>query len=167
MNSSVRAGLSWSIEKFPGIRYRELMRLAKITNGVMSYHINFLEKTGVIKIERQGGVTRFYPTNMREHDRVMLGKLRQKTTRQIVLFILSNKSISFNDIVEHVECAPSTVSWHLKKLREVDLVQTKQVNGHLFYTINQKDEVVSLLNTYRASFLDEMVDSFVDTWHEL
>lgn len=167
MNSSVRSVLSWSIEKFPGIRYRELMRLVKITNGVMSYNINFLEKTGVINIERQGGVTRFYPTHMQEYDRAVIGKLRQKTARQIVLFILSNESISFNDIVAHVKCAPSTASWHLKKLREVDLVQTKQVNGHLLYIVNQKDQVVSLLNTYRASFLDEMVDSFVDTWHEL
>jgi predicted transcriptional regulator len=155
------------VVKFPGIRYRELMRLARLTNGVMSYHLGVLEKIGAIKIDRRGGVTRFYPTSMSEYDRSIIGRLRQRTARQIVLFLLQNESITFNDIVAHVKYAPSTVSWHLKKLQEIGLIQAKRSNGHILYKVNQRDEIVRLLSEYKTSFLDNMVDSFVDTWNEL
>lgn len=155
------------IAKFPGIRYRELMRLAKLTNGVMSYHLGVLEKNSAIKIDRQGGVTRFYPTSMNEYDRAVIGRLRQKTARQIVLFLLQNEGITFTDIVVHVKHAPSTVSWHLKKLQEIGLIQVKRSNGHVLYKVNQSDEIVRLLRDYKTSFLDKMVDNFVDTWFEL
>jgi predicted transcriptional regulator len=36
--------------KNPGIRYRELVRRAGITNGVLSYHLGILEKTAEIRV---------------------------------------------------------------------------------------------------------------------
>ena len=46
------------IKNNPGIRFRELMKSMKITNGVMSYYIQKLEKLGVIFTERKSGVSR-------------------------------------------------------------------------------------------------------------
>ena len=40
------------INSQPGIRYRELLRLSGLTNGVLTYHITNLEKSGRIIADR-------------------------------------------------------------------------------------------------------------------
>ena len=37
----------------PGIRYRELLRLTGLSNGVLSYHLGALEKSYQIRVVRQ------------------------------------------------------------------------------------------------------------------
>ena len=44
----------------PGIRFRELMRSIKVSNGVMSYYLRKLEKTGIVNTERTSGVLRLF-----------------------------------------------------------------------------------------------------------
>ena len=41
-----RKNISNMLMKSPGIRYRELLRMTGLTNGVLSYHLNFLDNTG-------------------------------------------------------------------------------------------------------------------------
>jgi predicted transcriptional regulator len=54
-----------SIERCPGIRYRELLRFSGLTNGALEYILRILEKTDRIKVERQNGKRpRYYPLNM-------------------------------------------------------------------------------------------------------
>ena len=36
------------IEENPGIRYRELLRMTGLANGVLTYHLAALEKSGVV-----------------------------------------------------------------------------------------------------------------------
>ncbi|MFQ5941787.1 MAG: winged helix-turn-helix transcriptional regulator [Nitrososphaerales archaeon] len=156
-----------SIEKFPGIRYRELLRVTNLANGVMSYHIDVLDKNGVIKIGRKERVTRFYPTTMDCYDMMIISALREKTLRKIILFILYNGDSTFNDIVSNVERAPSTVSWNMKKLQSLGLVEPVQKHEHILYTIRGKDDIIRLLSKYKVSFLDKMVDNFVDVWGQL
>ena len=44
-----------NIRQSPGIRYRELLRLSRLTNGALEYHIKILEKTQKIKVDREYG----------------------------------------------------------------------------------------------------------------
>ena len=53
-----------SIDKNPGIRYRELLRLINSSNGVLSYHINRLEKMDLVIVERRARMTRLFPRNI-------------------------------------------------------------------------------------------------------
>lgn len=39
------------------------------------------------------------------------------------MFILEHNLCTFNEIVEYIHKAPSTISWHLKKLREAEIAQ--------------------------------------------
>jgi predicted transcriptional regulator len=49
------------IEQTPGIRYRELLRLTGLVNGVLTYHLAALERANVIKVNRESRMTRYYP----------------------------------------------------------------------------------------------------------
>ena len=46
----VRGKILDFIAENPGIRYRELLRLVGISNGVLTYHLGMLEKFGEIKV---------------------------------------------------------------------------------------------------------------------
>ena len=39
----IKALILWYIDKAPGIRYRELLRLSGLTNGAVEYHLKTLE----------------------------------------------------------------------------------------------------------------------------
>jgi predicted transcriptional regulator len=49
------------IEREPGIRYRELMRLTGLANGVLTYHLQALENARKIRVERRPRSTHYYP----------------------------------------------------------------------------------------------------------
>ena len=48
------------IEKNPGIRFNEIMRITDIRNGTLSHYVKKLENEGVIQLERTPRVTRAY-----------------------------------------------------------------------------------------------------------
>jgi predicted transcriptional regulator len=50
--SDIPSKLLKYISVHPGIRYRELLRLAGLTNGVLTYHISSLKKSGQITVDR-------------------------------------------------------------------------------------------------------------------
>ncbi len=53
------------IDKNPGIRYRELLRLTGLTNGGLEYHLKILERSHKVKVDRHDGRrTRYYPLNI-------------------------------------------------------------------------------------------------------
>lgn len=81
------------IDENPGIRYRELIRLARTTNGVLSYHLNKLEKSGEIRVERLSNnrVTRYFVVDIPKKDSDIIGCFRSKVIRNIVYFVLKNE----------------------------------------------------------------------------
>ena len=50
------------IEKNPGIRFNDIMRVTDIRNGTLSHYVKKLEENGSIKLERTPRVTRAYPS---------------------------------------------------------------------------------------------------------
>jgi predicted transcriptional regulator len=154
------------IEENPGIRYRELLRMTGLVNGVLTYHLAALEKTDVIKVDRESRMTRYYPVSVSDSESAILKFVRHEPVRQIVLFILDKELCTFNEIVDHTKKAPSTVSSHLKRLKEAGIVSVRYGEYQLF-RLAAKDLVAEVLSKYRASFTDRIVDSYAEMVEEL
>ncbi len=154
------------IEENPGIRYRELLRMTGLVNGVLTYHLAALEKAGSVKVDRQVRMTRYYPANMPDNESSVLKFVRHDPVRQIVLFMLDHDLCTFNEIVGHTGKAPSTVSSHLKRLKEAGIVSVRYGEYQL-YRLAEKDMVTEVLSKYRASFADRVVDSYAELVEEL
>jgi len=148
----------------PGLRYRELIRLAGTTNGFLSYHLGKLEKSGEIRVERLSNnrVTRYFVVNIPKKDSDIIGCFRSKVIRNIVYFVLKNEFCTFNEIVDHLEKAPSTVSWHIKKLKEAGILNTNYGNDHFLYSILDKEMISRILLEYKESFTDRVIDNYTD-----
>lgn len=149
------------IEREPGVRYRELLRSTGLANGVLTYHLSCLEKASVIKVDRQSRVTRYYSVNIPEAESQILGYIRHEPIREIVSFILSQDMCTFAEIVEHLGKAPSTVSAHLKRLKDAGMVSVRYGEYQL-YSLSKKELIADVLSKYRPTFVDKVVDNYVE-----
>ena len=155
------------IEQTPGIRYRELLRLTGLVNGVLSYHLSALERANVIKVNRESRITRYYPVNVSDKESSILKFVRHEPIRQILLFILEHELCTFNEIVDHTGKAPSTVSSHLKRLTGAGIVLVRHGEYHQLYRVAEGDLIVEVLSKYSASFTDKVVDNYTEMLEEL
>jgi predicted transcriptional regulator len=155
------------IEQTPGIRYRELLRLTGLVNGVLTHHLAVLEKANIIKVYRESRLTRYYPVGVSDKESAILKFVRHEPTREILLFILENETCTFNEIVDHTGKAPSTVSSHLKRLREADIVSVRYGEHYQLYCIVQGDLVAEVFSKYTVNFVDKVVDNYTGMLEEL
>jgi predicted transcriptional regulator len=154
------------IEENPGIRYRELLRMTGFVNGVLTYHLSALEKSDAIKVDRRSRMTRYYPLSVSEKESVVLKYVRHEPVKEIMLFILEHSMCTFNEIVEHTKKAPSTVSSHLKRMKEDGIVLVRYGEYQL-YSLADRDLVYDVLSKYQASLADRIVDNYAEMVQEL
>ena len=113
------------IDENPGIRYRELLRLINFSNGVLSYHVNKLEKLDLVNVERKNRLTRFFPRNISNEIMGILGNLRGQTSYEIIKLLYEKGPISQQEIVKYTRKAASTISWRMKKLLDDHIICIK------------------------------------------
>jgi DNA-binding transcriptional ArsR family regulator len=70
-------------------------------------------------------------------------------------YILDKGQCTFYDIVNHSERAPSTISWHLSRLRDNRLIISTSRNpgGHQAYKIIKRDLISRILSKYTRKFV--------------
>ena len=156
------------VNEIPGIRYRELLRMTGLSNGVLSYHLRLLDNSGRIRINRVNNrVTRYFSYDVSTHESYVIGLLRQETTRKIILYILEKGECGFNDIMIHTRKIPSTISWHLTRLKAANIVKVRRQNEFNYYEIGMDRLILQgLLSKYTISFTEKIVDNYVDMINE-
>jgi predicted transcriptional regulator len=168
--SDVHTKLIKYISGQPGIRYRELLRLSCLSNGVLTYHITNLEKSGRIIADRNNSnkITRYYLNNIPIEETDIIGHIRNNATRQIILFILDHNLCTFNEIIEYTKKAPSTISWHLKRLKNGGIISVIHT-GHCqrLYKIRDFESLTNVLSKYKESFADEIISNYTEIMEDL
>ncbi len=59
----------------------------------------------------------------------------------------------------------ATISWYIQILKNADLIHNETTDDGTFYTLTDEDEIVKVLIAYKESFLDKLVDRFIETWN--
>jgi predicted transcriptional regulator len=169
--SEVHNKLIRYINRQPGIRYRELLRLSGLSNGVLTYHITNLEKSRQIIADRNinNKITRYYPNNIPIEETDIIGHIRNNASRQIILFILDHDSCTFNEIIEYTKKAPSTISWHLKRLRYSGIISVIYNAGRCqrLYKVRDYQLITNVLSKYKESFTDTVVNNYIEIMEDL
>jgi len=156
------------ILKNPGLHERELARQLNIALSTMDYHLYYLRKKELVITKTDGHYTQYYASGkVGEKDKRLLATLRQKACRRIIIFLLLNQSSVHRDICDHLGLAPSTTSFHLSKLVELEFLEKLEIGRETRYSIREPEYVSDLIITYKKGFLDDAVNRFADTWLEL
>jgi predicted transcriptional regulator len=147
---------------FPGIRYKDLSRFAKLNNGTLSHPLTKMKKNSSIKVLRteNSNITRYYPASIPSDETILRGYLKIKTTKQIISLLYKKKFCTFNEIVLHVVKAPSTTSWHLKRLFEADAITKTKRDDVSEYSLKNPKLVEKLLETTNNTLADRSADNY-------
>ncbi|MFX1428878.1 MAG: winged helix-turn-helix transcriptional regulator [Promethearchaeota archaeon] len=127
----------------PGIHQNELLRSCDLQKGQLQWHLDVLLKYHIIKKEKHGQYTLYFPVTASLESIESFKSLptKSETTSTILEIIQKNPGISSSDIARKINLARNTVKYHIDKLSEKDLILIKQ-NGRkteLYFKTNQSN----------------------------
>lgn len=161
------------IERNPGIRYRELLRLTNLSNGVLTYHLTELAGSNIINVERRRGVTRYYSVQISSEESRVISHIRNVISRKILLLMIERGSCTLSEIAVLTNKAPSTISWYLQRLLDANIIKKKSTSSDgvyyksRFYEVVNKILVLDMLSKYVESPFEKVVSNYSEIVEEL
>ncbi|MEZ5335743.1 MAG: winged helix-turn-helix transcriptional regulator [Methanolobus sp.] len=155
-----------TIRSSPGIHLRELERSLGIAVGSLQYHLHYMQKKNLISAQKDEQFIRYFVKNkeLNESDRIIMSFLRKKACRHILMALMEYPGRNNKDISSAVDLAPSTVSWHLKKMVSSGVMK-KHVNGRESnFEVIDPERIAELMISYKAGFFDRLLDNFIEMW---
>ena len=125
------------------------MRLSGLGNGTLERQLAMLERLGLLRAYRAGGFTQYYSSHVSKTDIELLYYLKQRGYREIIRLLLDDVSgtFTFQEIVQMIGKAPSTISVQLGRLIDHKLVSFHEKRG---YTVNNKQTIKRLISKYKV-----------------
>ena len=161
----IRQKLLTLISECPGIHFRDAQRRTQSATGSLTYHLDCLVKAGLLTTVRDGKYLRYYACKERPiEEKGILELSRRKTDRHILLLLLQNEANTNEELSKILSLSPSTISWHIKKLIETNILSVKVEGRKVFYSVNSPELVSAILINYKESYIDKLVDRFVEMW---
>ena len=115
------------IEKNPGIRFNEIMRISNIRNGTLSHYVKKLQEEKSIELERTPRVTRLYPAGIPEKEAKICKYLTMDSQKKMILFLLKKKTATSQEIREFIQKSPSVVSVNSMNCSERKLLRKNTI----------------------------------------
>ena len=136
------------IEKNPGIRFNEIMRITNMKNGTLSHYVKRLEDDNDIKLERSPRVTRLYPAGIPKEEAEICKYLNMATQKKMLLFILEKKIVTSIQIRDHIKKSPSVVSVNLNELFKAKIINRKYDIPSNKFSLKNPEMIRDVLNEY-------------------
>jgi len=151
-----------TIEKNPGIRFREIMDELELKNGTLSHHLQKLEGQSVLRVERTPRVARFYPLSVNEAEIPIIIRLRQETPRRILRLLLDVNEVNFSEMFLKIKRSPGTTSRYVTELVEDGIVKDRFETGRRFFSLPDKNTVNKLISKYHPDLMNRTIENYAD-----
>ena len=151
-----------TIEKNPGIRYREIMGELGLKNGTLSHHLQKLEEQSVLRVERTPRVARFYPLSVNEAEIPIIKRLRQETPRRILRLLLDLDEVNFSEMFLRIKRSPGTTSRYVTELVDDGIVKDRFEKGKRFFSLTEKYTVNKLISKYHPDLMSKTTENYSD-----
>ncbi len=144
-----------------------MLRRLNISSGNLNYQLNHMVKHEILVTVQDGNLKRYYCVGeVKPREKKILACLRNETARGLVLFLLLNPDSKFNVIVNNFDLAPSKMAYHLKKLLDKEIIEKERKGRTTVYRVVDEEAIANVLISYRPSFMDSIVDNFLEAWKE-
>jgi predicted transcriptional regulator len=157
------------IRNNPGSHLRKISKELAIALGDTQYHLNFLEKTGLVKSKRMGMYKVYYTFSiLEERDESILAILQQETPREIIVYLVEHPGSTQGEIAEHMDFSPPTINWHMSQLIESGIIRSRKEKQFVKYHIevNIKD-ITTLLKLYHPGVWSKLSSRLADIFLDL
>lgn len=114
----------------PGVHFQDLVRQAGVGRGTLEHHLRKLEAADLVTIKRSKGYACCFPKGAVDR-RLMEAApvLRSEGGRAVLREVARRPGASSRDLAGELGFAPSTVSYHLKRLESAGLVSPDPAVG--------------------------------------
>lgn len=159
--SKTRDRLESHVASHPGVHFNELERALDLATGQVQYHLRHLQDEGRVIAEQLYGRTHYYPDEYDVWEREALALLRRETSSDIVALLLRDGPTSSQAVAQELDIARSTLSWHLDRLVEQEVVVKRRSNGRsIQLAVEEPERVVALLREADPAISERLVDRF-------
>lgn len=154
------------VEDQPGVHLSKIADMLEMNVSLAEYHLRFLEKNDLIKSVKKKGYKRYFPTKemVEPEDKEILFELRKEVPLTIVFLLIENERMTHKEILKEMDIAKSTLSYHLKKLENMDILDSKKYGKKKGYFLKDRKGLVQLLVKYKPH---DVLDGFADIWKDL
>ncbi|OGS66075.1 MAG: hypothetical protein A3K59_07305 [Euryarchaeota archaeon RBG_19FT_COMBO_69_17] len=156
------------LEANPGVHLRLIGKVLGMSTGMLSYHLRYMERRGLLRSEEEGHRRRYFDARaFAEAQRKIIGVLRQDVPRKIIMELLGYQERTFAELRAAVGVSKSTLSYHLKKMLEREVLLRTRRDRESVFALRDHEGVAKLLVQNRKSFRDDAVNRFADNWLRL
>ena len=122
----------------PGCTPSEISKGLNISRGSVRYQLKALKEEEKLTLMRGGKFTKAFQNShvLTNNDKTIIAHLKGDTRKQILLNILKKPGITNQEISEKLSLNKSTIHWHIKKLREDDIIISEAEWKFTKYIIN-------------------------------
>ena len=155
------------IQNNPGCHLRGIKDMIQISQGTVQYHTDRLEKMGRITSTTSGLYKHYFPVGVfQNNEKEILQILTQETTRQILMYIVEQKSPTQTDIVNSIGISASSVNWHMKRLIEFRLVEEIKEGKYKKYQLHDRkvssQYITALVRNYYPAIWEKWSDRLIE-----
>ena len=124
----------------PGCTPSGISKDLNISRSNVRYQLKALETENKLSLLKEGKFTRAFQNNdvFTNNDKVIVSHLKGGTRKQILLNILENPKITNKELSEKLNIDKSTTYWHIKRLKEDNLISSEAEGKSIKYFVNPR-----------------------------
>jgi len=153
------------LQEQPGLYLSKIAEGLNMSVQLAEYHLLTMEKNNlIIGIKEKGGYFRTYylkDSGVGIDERRIVALLRQEHLLRIVSIILKHPNIQNKELARYLDITPGTLSHHLNRLEEYQIIEVNSYGREKGYSIKKKKEIMRIMRKY---IVDKITDRFTDTW---
>ena len=126
------------IKDRPGLYLSEIVEKIGLNRGAVRHHISTLEAQNKIEAYKDGGKIRYFQNNLTyDEDAKRVISALQNVTNQNIISKIQNGDCNTNiTLAREIGVSRSTVSWYIKNLKEIGLIQETKKGRSITYRID-------------------------------
>lgn len=152
------------VVEHPGCYLRQIRRALAISMGTTQYHLGLLEGSAKVTSSKRG-LYRYYfaARTFQPTEKSLLEVLSQETSREILMLIMERGDPTQSDIADKIGVSAPSVSWHVKRLVESDVITEARDGKYKRYHLRRDpQQLVSLMKNYYPSLWDMWSDRLAE-----
>jgi len=147
LNQPTRLEIDEFIKSHPGVHFRGICDSLDLSVGVVQYHLNVLEHSGLVQSYSDGQNKRYFETNtFTQSDMKLISLTRHETTAKILIILSQNPSVLHRDIACGLGVSSQALTWQMNQLKKMGLIDAEKTGVNVKYSLNDADAIKFILN---------------------
>lgn len=127
LEHGLRVDIRDAVIRAPGVQLAGIVERTDAPASTVRYHARVLVEGDILRSAKVWGTLRYYPADVDDGDLELIAALRDDTMASVVEAVARHEPAAGTTLADELDRAPSTVSYHLSRLEEADLVERERV----------------------------------------